>query len=1687
MNDQSSRSHSVFRLVVESKRKPEPEARRLSDEDVDGAVLVASLNLVDLAGSESIRHTGADGIRQREAGNINKSLLTLARVINALASNGGQNAPFRDSKLTRLLQNSLGGNTRTLIICCVTPSDRYIEETKSTLQFAARAKDVRTTATVNEVLDDQTQLRRLKREVRELKKLVNSEALDALKAENEALLSEKKDSKSEMARLKGLILSSTSVAKAAAEKKRSQRGKRMRETWGPGDFPSSVNAPAPASPHLYPRKRHSPAKENMDPQTIFHIHEDADESVTNEDENPVIDYPRNKLKPNHSDHVMREGSKEILDLFSAVLRNYRDENIGDPIAAGEAAANKKSSMLSDSERDHALDVLADIKSLMVANVDAKADLNEKLMLEQEVKELRAKVSEVGSGESRTSSDCSENADERGEDITSQLASALEALEKEKRHCQELETELTNSRQMAAEELNCLYSQLEASKLESDRSQQQFTGENHRLKATLESLHSGQSPSADEEGGSLLRSQMNMLENQLKEVKASQTVLQLAIAERDEEIASLQLKQNNGNRSEQESLVKSLKEEKALLKQKICELEQQVASISMNSSADGGKQSENAITEELAGQIQDIMAELAQLQSDHEEAALEKQELQAEYDGVSRELEISQRQGYELSETLIQKEHIAKVLQAQLDAKLMTISQMQTKHTGEVESLQQAIQSYATEKEQLLATIEDLWSALSTSTDTTSSRYIADGGTNEIHSDEKQAVGVGAQNLHVEVDELSRKLSLVESELAATKERLQESERSADQSEIKVAFDKLQADFDSLQQESRTLPDLHAEKEQVDAAPSTSDEHAMQQRSDTLNEDYTQLENDLEKVSRERDECVEELRTLESQLMEVSEEKMKLTITVDEQGAKLREVQQVVSSSTDTIAALQTQLQQVQSAKVALETTKAELEHNMQSVQVALEDLQAEHAATMAQMERHDTSANSNSENNVWKVEHLQQRLESESKQRHKLELDVQSYEETLSVLRQEAKDSSDKIADMLEQMKRLETDLDSASRARESKEMELASLADALARSKEEQQEMRLQGKQRLVAAESKELALEEKISALQQQLMTDPNDVNMSAILMHNATQTELIESREAQTELQTKVVSLEDQLSEAREELRKQDDVWNKKQAMAEKEFARLMAEQKRLQGELATIQSSAGGSKEEMDAQAEELQKTKQAYAELFQQKEAIQHELETASATWEEKQQELLCQMDTIREQFQQARNEIEDYQKNADNEIIRLRSVIQDANAEIEEVKRSAQAREEELRSQIGEQDDWQRQFKNRHEDLQATCDELDHERQQLKERYAALESERGDLEEQLRSEILELSQKYTSAQAQQNIYQSKLKEIETQLEMTENDAGKYRRELESLAESLKSSQVEAVQYHNQLVEVQLAKESMEKLIEKQKARIDKLEKVKMTTETLDLFRKLKKDRHDLQVKVQDLQKDLAQAEKVLTESQTNYQETEQRLVENKEEELNRMKEHVQELRDALRAETQRAADVKTEMRAVLSDEREKAEHEVQEMQALLKEKMELVEKLEVQLASVQDAMVTLREQKSENVSYLEKENLDLHVENRELKKRLESALSPPQNEDLMGDTGTYDASAAAAAKALGEDNTSAHEKYDTHVISDRDDTNDAASQPQPEGTSRAGGFLLSMTELDAIAAQSQEEPKDVEQPECSQQ
>ncbi|KAL9843173.1 Kinesin-like protein KIN-5C [Arabidopsis thaliana] len=150
LNKQSSRSHSLFSITIHIKEAT-PEGEEL--------IKCGKLNLVDLAGSENISRSGARDGRAREAGEINKSLLTLGRVISALVEHLGH-VPYRDSKLTRLLRDSLGGRTKTCIIATVSPAVHCLEETLSTLDYAHRAKNIR-----NKPEDLYGEIERLKAEV----------------------------------------------------------------------------------------------------------------------------------------------------------------------------------------------------------------------------------------------------------------------------------------------------------------------------------------------------------------------------------------------------------------------------------------------------------------------------------------------------------------------------------------------------------------------------------------------------------------------------------------------------------------------------------------------------------------------------------------------------------------------------------------------------------------------------------------------------------------------------------------------------------------------------------------------------------------------------------------------------------------------------------------------------------------------------------------------------------------------------------------------------------------------------------------------------------------------------------------------------------------------------------------------------------------------------------------------------------------------------------------------------------------------------------------------------------------------------------------------------------------------------------------------------------------------------------
>ncbi|GMP50696.1 hypothetical protein CsSME_00017210 [Camellia sinensis var. sinensis] len=164
LNKRSSRSHSVFTITIHVKETT------VGDEEL---IKCGKLNLVDLAGSENISRSGAREGRAREAGEINKSLLTLGRVINALVEHSAH-IPYRDSKLTRLLRDSLGGKTKTCIIATISPTAQCLEETLSTLDYACRAKNIKNKPEANQKMSKAVLLKDLYLEIERMKQDVRA-------------------------------------------------------------------------------------------------------------------------------------------------------------------------------------------------------------------------------------------------------------------------------------------------------------------------------------------------------------------------------------------------------------------------------------------------------------------------------------------------------------------------------------------------------------------------------------------------------------------------------------------------------------------------------------------------------------------------------------------------------------------------------------------------------------------------------------------------------------------------------------------------------------------------------------------------------------------------------------------------------------------------------------------------------------------------------------------------------------------------------------------------------------------------------------------------------------------------------------------------------------------------------------------------------------------------------------------------------------------------------------------------------------------------------------------------------------------------------------------------------------------------------------------------------------------------
>ncbi|KAA6426660.1 MAG: CENPE type kinesin [Trebouxia sp. A1-2] len=379
MNKTSSRSHTIFRMVVESRSRDQS-----AESEDGGAVWVSTLTLVDLAGSERIAKTGAEGLRMKEGASINKSLLTLGTVINKLSGH----IPYRDSKLTRILQPSLGGNAKTAIICNITPAVIHADESHSTLRFACRAKRVVNNAVVNEVLSDAAVLKRQAHEIEELRRMLTGSGNAEIEAqiahlraellhkeqENDRVQLQLTQEKEERERAQRKVDHMTKLMlegnKDETDDKENRKGNR-RETWAPG-LAGQRN-----------RKRGLPPKAENSPL------EEAEPSGGRKSEPEAVLAVPLGLEAVTPPPQRRKSMADVTNVEAELLKNAA----GDPAQVAELQARVKELEMEQSLMQRELDNMSDVaqrtdNQLRAAEDELMAVADEKDKLAPQLEEAR---------------------------------------------------------------------------------------------------------------------------------------------------------------------------------------------------------------------------------------------------------------------------------------------------------------------------------------------------------------------------------------------------------------------------------------------------------------------------------------------------------------------------------------------------------------------------------------------------------------------------------------------------------------------------------------------------------------------------------------------------------------------------------------------------------------------------------------------------------------------------------------------------------------------------------------------------------------------------------------------------------------------------------------------------------------------------------------------------------------------------------------------------------------------------------------------------------------------------------------------------------------------------------------------------------------------------------------------------
>ncbi|XP_049914411.1 centromere-associated protein E isoform X8 [Epinephelus moara] len=1231
MNQRSSRSHTIFRMILESRERSDPA----SGENADGAIIVSHLNLVDLAGSERASQTGAEGTRFKEGCNINRSLFTLGQVIKKLTDESQKGfTNYRDSKLTRILQNSLGGNAKTVIIGTITPV--ALDETLSTLQFASTAKKMKNDPHVTEVSDDGALLKRYRNEIVDLKRRLHEvssvtqttatekEVLSQLLQEKDQLQREQEDRIKNLTKL--LVTSTNQVPAQKMPKRRVTWGGKMLRLARPSACDGGSSDLSFADPFTRKRKASNVSlmelvEDDEDFDSHWEIPDEPSDDMEISQSSVTVrsfgDSPKDFVSPDRMHELSGKVSSLQLELQTEVQQKQEalekvamldlrvadlerrleeqnntpsktDEQMGKQFAEAiqlcETLASEKDVV--EVERDYLKQELGMFLEQIETLEKEKAALSKEMEEKREMDEFKSLEEEF-----------------RKEQEIQRMTEELESMRAER---DGLLSGKEPSCQTSTEEMEKLLCRVTSLTEERDQLQEILEGlrqEKQQLKAELEDrmemVAQVQCGFNQPEGlASELHQQDAQVTHLQQEIEQLQTTLQ-AVSEQKSQLEA-DLQHNTEMAAETQSLLHSLQQELQEQNQRNADLER------LSQERQAQLQQEVAETLSLLHSRQEELQEQKQNNSDQMKLCEQKEsDLEQQTKTLSEQLESVQA---ERDALLSEKESSCQTSTEEMEKLLCRVTSL----TEERDQLQEILEGLRQEKQQLKAELEDRMEMM--------------------QCELQQQLSSEPQSLK---EEQEAQQLLQNQQLEEHLEKTEEvSQLKSDLQENVELMIEVQEELRESQEKIRVLKDeinvLKSQKAELEGKASNGSDADISLQMQELQTQIQRLTEELESMRAERDSL---LSGKESSCQTSTEEMEKLLCRV--------------TSLTEERDQLQEILEGLRQEKQQL---RAELEDRMEMVaQVQCGFNQPEGLAS--ELHQQDAQVTHLQQ----EIEQLQATLQAVSEQKSQLEADLQHNMEMAA----ETQSLLHSLQQELQEQNQRNADLERLSQERQAQlEQEVARTQSLLHSLEDEHQELKQNNSDHMKLCEQKESGLEQQIAQLNMSLqaVTEQKrqveydlqqNINMASTTREllKSVQEELCEQKQMSSDLeklcQEKESSLDQQVRTLTEKLEsieaERDSLLSEKEASCQtstEEMEKLLCRVTSLTEERDQLQEALEGLRQEKQQLKAELEdRMEMMQCELQQQLSSEPQSLK------EEQEAQTLLQIQQLEEHLEKTKEEV----------------------------------------------------------------------------------------------------------------------------------------------------------------------------------------------------------------------------------------------------------------------------------------------------------------------------------------------------------------------------------------------------------------------------------------------------------------